>query len=89
MVSQLKPDNLLPAIEGDLKKKVITNESLDDAISYLINMGYLPEAITKADIQCWSVTSDSTAYLIYQQDTFRLASAYHTLKTPLGIALVK
>lgn len=57
-----------------------------DTISFLLNMRYLPKAIAKAEIPCWCLNSDSTTYLIYQQDTFRLSSAYHTLETPLGIA---
>ncbi len=89
LINLIKPDKLFSTREGYLKKKMLTDESLNDAIRYLKGIKYIPESLDKADIQNWNVTSDSTAYLICLQDTFCLASNYYTLKTPLGIILVK
>ncbi len=94
LVSLLKPSNWLlaePAISTSytLEKETLNNESLDQAIGYLLKLGYLPESVVNTDIQYWKVTSDSTANLVYQNDTFHIVSTQYTLKTPFGITLIR
>ena len=65
-----RPNSVNVLRKGYPKKKVIRNKSLGKAISYPKDTECLPEAVAEVDTRFWIITSDSTAYLDYQQDTF-------------------